>query len=221
LSGTTTLKEGKTNYTATVGQETDLASPVTVTGDGYTVRFDGNNFASKHFRRIRRNSVSELTNTNLSPTKLVSYITEAKEKSVERWEGKESSTNSLVYLDLGQFCQFGCEVIKFLKADSTQPWASYPAQNPNTMQKHVDITINRCLAYSHSGTGLVRGGAGARVQGGVGISMNVTVRQVNGSANTVEVCHYAAGNVKGKFANEYADKKDTQKMQSIAKSIVT
>jgi D-aminopeptidase len=85
LSGTTTLREGKTNYTASVGQETDLASPVTVTGDGYTVRFDGNNFASKHFRRIRRNSVSELTNPDLSPAKLVSYITEAKEKSVERW----------------------------------------------------------------------------------------------------------------------------------------
>lgn len=222
MSGTATLKEGRTQYTATVGQETNLASAVTVTGDGYTVTFAGNNFATKHLRRIRRNSVSELTNPETSPAKLVSYITEAKEKSVERWDGREASTNSLVYLDLGQFCQFGCEVIKFLKADSRNAWTPYPLppQVANSMQKHTNITIGKCLAYSHSGTGVVRGGGGG-VQGGVGITMNVTVRQVGGSTTTVEVCHYGGGTVKGQFKGEYAPKKDTEKMQGIARSIVS
>lgn len=222
VSGTATLTESKTQYTASVGQETDLTSPVTVTGDGYTVTFAGNNFATKHLRRIRRNSVTSLTTPTLSPAKLTEYITEAKEKSVERWDGKATSTNSLIYLDLGQFCQFGCEVIKFLKGDAAIAWTPYPPppQAANSMQKHVTVTINKCLAYSHSGTGLVRGGAGG-VQGGVGITLNVTVRQVGGSATTVEVCHYAQGAVKGQFKGEYLNKKDLPKMQGIAQSIVT
>jgi hypothetical protein len=94
LSGTTTLREGKTNYTASVGQETDLASPVTVTGDGYTVRFDGNNFASKHFRRIRRNSVSELTNPDLSPAKLVRQKKRASNGGGERRPARTPSSTS-------------------------------------------------------------------------------------------------------------------------------
>ena len=217
------VKEGKkTAYTASVADEADLSSPVTVTGEGYTVTFDGNGFASKHLRRIRRNSVSELRGEDTGPNKLASYAKDARKRAVERWQGKESSTNSLIYLDLSQFCQFGCEVIKFLKSDAANPWAPYPPAAPNTMQKHATVTIGRCLAYSHSGVGAVRDGGDGRVDGGVGITLTVTVRQVQGNPKAVEVCHYAGGTVEGRFRDDKFDiRAEKAKMQGIASSIVT
>lgn len=218
------VKEGKsTTYSASVADETDLTSPVTVTGQGYTVTFAGNDFASKHLRRIRRNSVSALTAPDTSPGKLSEYAKDARVRAVGRWQGKESSTNSLIYLDLGQFGQFGCEIIKFLKADAATAWSPYPPTSATpVMQKHVTVTIGKCLAYSHSGVGAVRSGADGKVEGGVGITLDVTVRQVGGSATIVEVCHYANGAIIGKLSDEQLNPKTQKsKMQSIAGTIVS
>jgi len=214
MSGSETIKEGNTSYTAQVAQETDLASPVTVTGGGYTVTFSGNNFETKHLRRIRRNSVSDLKDIQKGPGKLAEYATQAKEAAVVRWNGKESSTNSRVYLDLGEYCKFGAQVIGVVKDDNIQwePWG-----NNQVLQKHARITLGKCLAYSHSGIGGAKKTDTGKVQGGVGMELDVTIQQI--TPTSVSVCHYAGGDVKGKFKNEYINKKD-QKSSSIAKSIV-
>jgi hypothetical protein len=217
MTHTQSVKDGGTTYTATVDDDSNLESPVTVTGGGSTVTFDGNDFAGKHLRRIRRNSVSLLKDAQTGPTKLTGYITEARGKSVDRWDGNEIRTNSRIYLDLGEYCQFGCQVIKAVK-DGNNPWTPWGPQN--IMQKHVVVTLGKCLAYSHSGIGLARSSNEGRIQGGVGIALNVTIRQVNGSADIVSVCHYAGGEVQGKFKDEYGDKKDLEKRVGIAKSIV-
>ncbi|HEV7248797.1 MAG TPA: hypothetical protein VGN93_17605 [Shinella sp.] len=217
------FKEGKsTTFTADVADETDLGSAVTVKGEGYTITFEGNGFASKHMRRIRRNSVSLLQSPQTSPDKLAAYAKEARARAAIRWGGKESSTNSVVYLDLGQFCQFGAQIIKFLKSDTANAWSPYPANAPTTLQKHATVTIGRCLAYSHSGVGAVRSGGDGTVEGGVGITLQVTVRQVGGSTTMVEVCHYEGGSVTGKLSSDKLNPK-TQgaKMHGIAGTIVT
>ena len=222
MPASASVTEGNSAYTANVGDETDLDSAVTVTGDGYTITFNGNDFAKKHLRRIRRNSVSDLQSLTTGADKLASYAKEARARAAIRWEGKESSTNSIVYLDLAQFCQFGCEIIKSLKASASVAWSPYPTHAPTTLQKHVTVTIGRCLAYSHSGVGSVRSGADGRVEGGVGITLTVTVRQVGGSATTVEVCHYAGGAVSGKLSTDQLNPKTQKtKMLGIASSIVS
>jgi hypothetical protein len=216
------VKDGKSTYNANVADETDLSSGVTVTGEGYSVTFDGNNFASKHLRRIRRNSVSALQSPLTSPDKLAGYAKEARARAAIRWGGKESSTNSVVYLDLGQFCQFGCEIIKFLKGDTANAWSDYPATAPTTKQKHATVTIGKCLAYSHSGVGAVRSASDGKVEGGVGITLSVTVRQVGNSSTVVEVCHYESGSVVGKLSGDQLDPKTQRtKMQSIAGNIIS
>jgi hypothetical protein len=218
MSHTHTFQNGGINYTATVPDETNLSSPVTITSGGYTVTFDGNQFASKHLRRIRQASISSLTDVQTGPGKLTDYITEARQRSVERWDGRETSTNSVVFLDLAQYCQFGCQVIDIVR-DAAIPWTPY---GPHLVQqKHGTVSLGKCLAYSHSGTGMARGTAAGRVQGGVGIDLRVTISQVGGMPTAVAVCHYAGGDVKGKFKDEYGDKKDLQKRAAIARSIVT
>jgi hypothetical protein len=210
------VKDG--SFNASVANETDLSSPVTVTGDGYTVSFDGNGFASKHLRRIRRNSVSDLTNASTAPTKLASYAKEARAGAALRF-GKKESTNSVVFLDLGTFCQLGATIVKTLKRD-TGPWEDYGQGANVTKQKHVTVTLPQCLAYSHSGVGSVRSNDSG-VEAGVGITLKVTVRKVGGSDKVVEVCHYEEGTVSGKFGNYQLDpKSQTAKMQGIARSIV-
>lgn len=221
MPASASVTEGKSAYTANVADETDLDSAVTVTGDGYTITFNGNDFAKKHLRRIRSDSVRDLKSLTAGADKLASYAKEARSRAAIRWEGKQSSTNSIVYLDLAQFCQFGCEIIKSLKASAGVAWTPYPANSPTTLQKHVTVTIGKCLAYSHSGVGAVRTGADGRVEGGVGITLTVTVRQVGASATTVEVCHYAGGTVSGKLSAEQLDPKTQKtKMLGIASSIV-
>lgn len=212
------IKDGVSDYTATVDDEADLASPVTVTSGGYTVKFEGNNFATKHLRRIRRGSVDELTNPETGPGKLTSYITEAKEKSLARFDGRAASTNSLIYLDLGQYCQFGCQVIQIVK-NAAIPWEPFGASN--VLQKVGTVSIGKCLAYSFSGVGLPRIGNDRRPQGGVGIVMRVTIAQVKGKANDVVVSHYAGGAVQDRFHTEYGDKKNLQRRAGIARSIVS
>ena len=217
MSDSKTIKDGKASYTATVAAETDLSSPVTVTGKNCTVQFDGNDFETKHLRRIRRQSVIDLKNSITGPGKLTQYINEASEKSVDRWKGKESSTNSRVYLDLEEYCKFGCQIIKVVN-DSSIAWTPWGPNN--IMQKHATVTLGKCLAYSHNGIGFAKESASGRVEGGVGITLNVTIQQVNGNPNLVSVCHYAGGDVKGKFKSEYGDKKDLEKRRGIANSIV-
>ncbi|MGQ3210939.1 hypothetical protein [Shinella sp.] len=219
----TSVKEGKsTTYTASVADETALDSAVTVTGEGYTVTFDGNKFASKHLRRIRSNSVSNLQDAVTAPGKLLSYAKEARAGAVERFVGKVSSTNSVIYLDLGQFCQFGCAIIKFLKANEATAWTPYPANAPVSLQKDVTVTIGRCLAYSHSGVGAMRSGADGKGEGGVGITLTATVRQVGASAKIVEVCHYAGGSIVGKVNVDQLDPKaQAEKIQGIASKIIS
>ncbi|MGX9964438.1 hypothetical protein ACVFYP_13995 [Roseomonas sp. F4] len=212
------IDEGSSRYTAKVTNETDLASPVTVTSGGYTVTFEGNNFATKHLRRIRRGSVDELTNPETGPDKLTKYITEAKDKSLERFDGRAASTNSLIYLDLGQYCQFGAQVIGIVK-NTAIPWQPFGANL--VLQKVGTISIGKCLAYSFSGVGLPRIANDHRPQGGVGIDMRVTIAQVAGKANHVTVSHYASGVVQDRFYTEYGDKKNLEKRARLARSIVS
>lgn len=207
------------SFSASVADEQDLGSAVTVTGDGYTVSFDGNSFASKHLRRIRRNSVADLSSAVTGPGKLASYAKEARAGAALRF-GKVESTNSVVFLDLGTFCQLGSEIVKILKSD-TGPWEDYGTGAKAAKQKHVTVTLPRCLAFSHSGVGSVRAGDDG-LQAGVGITLKVTVRQIGGSTKMVEVCHYEEGTVSGKFGSYHLDAKtQAAKMQGIAKSIVS
>jgi hypothetical protein len=206
------------SFNASVANETDLSSPVTVTGDGYTISFDGNGFASKHLRRIRRNSVSALTNASTAPTKLVAYGKEARAGAALRF-GKAESTNSVVFLDLSTFCQLGAAIAKALKTN-TDPWEDYGHGANVTKQKHVSVTLPQCLSYSHSGVGSVRSSEGG-IEAGVGMTLDLTVRKVGGSDKVVEVCHYEGGKISNKFGAYQLDPKlQAGKMQGIAKSIV-
>ncbi|OYW01795.1 MAG: hypothetical protein B7Z58_10195 [Acidiphilium sp. 37-64-53] len=152
--------------------------------------------------------------------KLNSYTTEASERSIERWEGKEKSTNSYIFLDLQEFCQFGCKIVRFLKEDGSA-WTPYGVNQ--VLQKHVTVTLDKCLAYSHSGIGLTKkdGGSG-RLQAGVGITLNAVVQQVNGNAKQISVCHYDANGteVRGKFNMDYFKRDNAQKGAEIAGTIV-
>jgi hypothetical protein len=220
MSDLLSKKIGNKEYQARVEQETDTTSPVVVMGNKYTVTFDGNDFQNKHLRRIRRNSVSLLKSPVDGPGKLAGYTTEAKDKAVNRWNGNAASTNSLVFLDLAEFCQFGAQIIQFLKTDRAA-WTPYGHQN--VMQKHVAVTLDKCLAYTNSGTGETRAAQeDGKVQGGVGMVLNVVVRQVGGKATNISVCHYdAAGSaVQSTFKDAYLDKSKDSARGQIAGKIV-
>jgi hypothetical protein len=214
------LQDTGHTYKATVDNEDDLESPVVVTSGDYTVRFDGNNFAKKHLRRIRRNSVSELTRGNAG--KLYEYIDEATHRAGERFPGSDQASSTLVFLDLGQFCQFGCQVIKFLAGDTQNQWQPYPPGAATCKQKHADITINHCFASTNAGlSGNVRQDEVTqdRLQHGIGIQLRVTLMQpLNGNGKTVTVCHYAGGTVKSRFAHGTAT---SNKASDLVRSIIT
>jgi hypothetical protein len=210
------------DYTATVTDAGDLSSPVVVTSGKYVVRFDGNDFATKHLRRIRRNSVSELTRGNVAG-KLNEYVDESTAKAVTRFGGNDQATSTFIFLDLGQYCQFGCQVIKFLASDRGA-WQVYPPNGANQcLQKHTQITLGQCFASSNSGFGQVREHVGNpdRLQHGIGITLTVTVKQpLNGNGLNVQVCHYAGGQVAHEFSPETMNVSKS-KLTSIGKSIVS
>ena len=222
MSESVTQREGRYDYTATVGDADDLHCPVVVTSAAHTVRFDGNDFATKHLRRIRSNSVSELTDGD-AKAKLGEYIMGSFDKAWNRFGGREQATSTLIHLDLGQYCKFGCEVIKFVTRDPN-PWQIFVRGTERWEQKHVDITIDRCFASSNSGFGPVREVEGTdRLQHGIGITRTVTVRKPPNSNNRdVQVCHYAQGVVKNEFSQQSTSRSlGWGKLQAAGPSIVS
>jgi hypothetical protein len=220
MSESVTYKDKGHDYTATVGAPGDLSSPVVVTSGKYTIRFDGNNFATKHLRRIRRNSVAKLTSGDIAG-KLNEYMNEAKNKSKSRFSGNENATSTFIFLDLGQYCQFGCQVIKFL-ASGHGVWQEFGHGGNRCLQKHFEISINKCFASSNSGFGEVRDATNAgRLQHGIGITLNVTVKQpLGGKGNDVQVCHYAGGKVDHEFSPQTTSL-GWNKLKSVGESIVS
>ncbi|MDE2008149.1 MAG: hypothetical protein KGI51_16385, partial [Rhodospirillales bacterium] len=120
------------------------------------------------------------------------------------------------------FCQFGCQVIKFLASDSGA-WTPFGQGNAACLQKHCTIEINKCFASSNNGFGTIKPAVGdpEKLQHGIGITINATVKQpVGGNGKTVQVCHYAGGAVKQEFAPSTLDGV-TNKLKAIGKSVVT
>lgn len=222
MSHSVTQKDSGHDYTAKVTNEADLDSAVVVTSGKYTIRFDGNNFATKHLRRIRRNSVSALTGGDVAG-KLNEYMDEANGKAWSRFSGNDQATSTIIFLDLGQYCQFGSQVIKFLAADRAA-WQVYPAQGNNQcLQKHTEITIGNCFASSNSGFGQVREHVGNpdRLQHGIGITLTVTVKQpLGGNGCSVQVCHYAGGAVGHEFSPQTMNV-SSNKLKGIGGSVVS
>lgn len=222
MSQSVTQRNSGHSYTARVDDAADLQSPVVVTSGIYTVRFDGNDFATKHLRRIRRNSVSELTRGNIEG-KLNEYMGESTDKAWKRFAGNDQATSTFIFLDLGQYCQFGCQVIQFLSNDHAAAWQPYPPHAPNCEQKHAQITIGNCFASSNSGFGRVREHVGNpdRLQHGIGITLTVTVKQpLGGDGHNVQVCHYAGGAVDREFSPQTMQG-GKNKLKSIGQSIVS
>lgn len=181
-------------YTASVAQENAKASAITVMGEKYTVTFDGNNFQTKHIRRIRRNSVTSLKDADTSADKLKEYALEAQDAGIGRFDGRERSTNTLIFLELGEFCQFGAQIIEFLKGDQRTAWTPYG--NPPVDQKTMTVTLAKCLAYSTSGVGQFRqfGDGDGDVNAGVGLKLTVVVQKASRDGKHVRVCHYDHAN---------------------------
>ncbi len=224
MSGSTTITDRGHSYTATVANEGDLSSPVTVTSGGYAITFDGNNFSTKHLRRIRRNSVSELNKGDVG-AKIQQYVDESHKAALKRFmrsDDKDGSTNTLIFLDLGQYCQFGCQVIKFLASDRTA-WTTYGQGQNQCLQKHAHIELSKCFASSNNGFGAVKDGNQdpEKLQHGIGINLNVTLKQpMGGNGRTVQVCHYAGGTVDREFSPT-TQQKNIGGLRNIGKSIVT
>jgi hypothetical protein len=222
MSESVTLKDTGSSYTGKVENAGDLGSPVVVTSGNYTVRFDGNDFATKHLRRIRRNSITQLKSGDIAG-KLSEYIDESKVKAKLRFSGNEGATSTLIFLDLSQYCQFGCQVIKFLSSNRGA-WQPYPPHGTaRWLQKHTTITINKCFASSNDGFGQIKEDVHdpELLQHGIGITFDVTVKQpLNGSGRTVEVCHYARGGVTHEFKSKTLSN-GSNKLKSIGQSVVT
>jgi hypothetical protein len=221
MSESVTIKDNSYNYTAKVDNPEDLGSPVVVTSGKYKVRFDGNDFATKHLRRIRRNSVSELKEGNISG-KFQEFMKESKFKAKSRFSGNQHATSTLIFLDLGQYCQFGCQIIKFLSSDSGD-WEEFGFGIKQCLQKHVEVTIEKCFASSNSGFGAVKEDVNQveKLQHGIGITLTVTVRQpLRGNGFDVEVCHYAGGGVDKEFSKNTLSN-GWKKLKSIGNSIIT
>lgn len=221
MSESVTHREKGHDYVASVSDARDLGSPVVVTSGKYTVRFDGNDFATKHLRRIRRGSVSSLTSGDVAG-KLSEYMDDSWAKAVSRFSGNNQATSTLIFLDLGQYCQFGCQVIKFLAADRGA-WTVFGQGAGACWQKHTAITIEKCFASSNDGFGKIKPDANdaERLQHGIGITFTVTVKQpVGGNGLDVQVCHYAGGGVTHEFAPE-STSAGPSKLKAIGKSIVS
>ncbi len=221
MSHSVTLKDQGHSYVATVADDQDLGSPVTVVSGSYAVTFDGNDFATKHLRRIRRGSVGQLSRGDVDKV-LSGYVHESVQKAQERFWGNENSTSTLIFLDLGQFCQFGCQVIKFL-ASNSGGWTPFGHGVNQCLQKHCVVEISKCFASSNNGFGQIKTGltSPGKLQHGIGVTINATVKQpLGGNGRVVQVCHYAGGGVKQEFSPSSIDG-GGNKMKAIGQSIVS
>lgn len=222
MSDSVQKKISNRDYTASVAQENAIGSAITVMGDKYTVTFDGNNFQTKHLRRIRRNSVTSLKSADTSADKLKEYAREAQGAGIDRFNGRERSTNTLIFLELGEFCQFGAQIIKFLKDDQRTAWT--PFGNPPVDQKTITVTLEKCLAYSTSGVGQFRqfGDGDGDVNAGVGLRLTVVVQRVSRDGKNVRVCHYdhANTNIIDSMQDPYFKKVNPNAAANVAGRIV-
>lgn len=222
MSDIVSVKEGKKEYIARVGEENDISSPVTVTCKNYTVRFTGNNFQSKHLRRIRRNSVTSLQTGSDAAAKLKTYVHDSQIAAIDRWNGNADSTNSLIFLDLKEFCKMGAQIINAL-SNNHEPVTWTPFGHSQVLQTRVVVRLDTCLAYSNDGQGQTKAVAGEqKVQGGTGMTLDVVVRQIDGNPKFVEACHYNAqgSDINNKFPSTYLDGVSDKKIVNIARKIV-
>ena len=194
MSDSASIGIGGAQATATVDDETDPKSPVTVTTrSGYTVRFGDPaagraTFEDKHLRRLRRTSMDVLQNApdGNKAAKLAAFHTEATKAAGERWRqsgNPEASRNSLVMMPLSSYCQLGTLIATQAAALPAASWVVSP-MNANVTQVHLTLDLPQSLAYNANGFGQT-------VAAGVGVRLGATVERHPNDRRLLTVVHLA------------------------------
>ena len=186
MSDSATIGSGWSGATATVQNELDPHSPVTVmTGSGYTIRFGPPNagnatFEDKHLRRLRRGSLEVLRNADdgTRAGKLTGYHAEATKAAAVRWNNRQSGLNTLVMMPLSSYCQLGAMIAEEIRRRPIA-WRLF---NSTRAQASLSFSLPQSLAYNANGFG-------QPLASGVGVTIGITVERDSTSDKILTVVH--------------------------------
>jgi hypothetical protein len=187
--------DGKLNADATVQNPNDLDSPVNVMVRGpngnFTVMFrkpnQPNAFENKHTRRVRSNSVTDLTSQYSASAKMAQYAEEASKHAARRWQNAGDKTNTLVFLTLDGYCKLAAYIV-----DQSAGRTWHPYGNPPRQQMDLMFIMHECLAFSDNGYGKA-------TNTGVGIRFEITIEQDPQNAHVLYVVHLESAAAQNKI----------------------